>query len=44
MKGYLITVGLFIAALVLYDVVVKGLLAKAGLSTFENAEEMEEID
>jgi hypothetical protein len=44
MKQYLITIGLMVAALIVYDLVVKSLLEKSGLGKFENAEdEMEEI-
>lgn len=39
-----ITVGLTLAALLLYDLVLKPILQKQGLATFENAEdELEEI-
>ena len=39
MKQYLITIALFIAAMAIYDIVISPMLEKAGLSTFENAED-----
>jgi hypothetical protein len=41
MKQHLMTLAVFLAALVIYDLVLKPILQKQGLATFENAEDDE---